>query len=553
MPCPAYNEAMTPPSILVKDLSYRYRTRDKYALRGCTFDARAGELVLIAGASGCGKTTLMRCLNGLIPRSYTGGDLSGTIRLLGDDPTPLKLAAISQMVGTVLQDPEKQIVGAYVLNEVAFGLENLGIPRDEIIQRVDEVLAFLDIAHLRDRETFALSGGEKQKVAIAGALVMEPDIVLLDEPLASLDPVSARETLQLTRQLVDAGKTVLLIEHRVEDALSIEPDLALFLEDGEQQYFGEIDGFLDVVNPRDVKLPAPIALRKLRTEYEDGTRARHEHEHERRPESAPIASMEAVTFGYSPEQTVLHEITVDIRTGDVVAVLGPNGAGKSTLLRHIIGLLKPRAGRIMLEGRDTSTLTTAQIARSVGYVFQSPTHMLFAPTVREELSFGPRNLGFDNDRIRRNVARSIEILDIEELADMAPLSLSFGQQRRVGIAAILAMESKLLLMDEPTAGQDYRHYIHFMDAIVQMPFDAVVFITHDIDLAVRYATRVILLTDGRIRADGAPEDVLADRSLLEECRLVPTSLLDLNLRTLPETGKFLPLEVLAEQRRMALD
>lgn len=548
---PSYNGAMTPPSVLVKDLSYRYRTRDEYALRGCSFDARPGELVLIAGASGCGKTTLMRCLNGLIPRSYKGGDLSGTIRLLGNDPSPLKLAEISQMVGTVLQDPEKQIVGAYVLNEVAFGLENLGLPREEILARVDAVLDFLGISHLRDRETFALSGGEKQKVAIAGALVMEPDIILLDEPLASLDPASARETLRLIRQLVDTGKTVLLIEHRVEDALSIEPDLALFLEDGEQRYFGEIDGFLDVVNPRDVKLPAPIALRKLGTEHRDGEQAPYQRE--RRPDAEPIVSLENVAFGYTPEQTVLHDITVDIRPGDIVGVLGPNGAGKSTLLRHIIGLLEPRAGRVILEGRDTDRLTTAQIAKSVGYVFQSPTHMLFAPTVREELSFGPRNLGFDDERIQRNVVRSLEILDIEDMADMAPLSLSFGQQRRVGIAAILAMESKLLLMDEPTAGQDYRHYIRFMDAIVQMPFDAVVFITHDIDLAVRYANRVILLADGRIRADGAPEDVLADRSLLEECRLVPTSLLDLNLRTLPETGEFLPIEELAAQRHMALD
>lgn len=493
----------------------------------------------------------MRCLNGLIPRSYTGGDLSGTIRLQGSDPAPLKLAEISQVVGTVLQDPEKQIVGAYVLNEVAFGLENLGIPRDEIIQRVDTVLEFLDIAHLRERETFALSGGEKQKVAIAGALVMEPDVILLDEPLASLDPASARETLRLVRQLVDAGKTVLLIEHRVEDVLSIEPDLALFLEDGQQRYFGEIDGFLEVVNPHDVKLPAPLALRKLRGEQLDGAPAPREHERPSRSNS--IASLKNVTFGYTPDQVVLRDVTVDVKSGDIVAVLGPNGAGKSTLLRHIIGLLKPRAGSVEIAGQDARTLTTAQIARSVGYVFQSPTHMLFAPTVREELSFGPRNLGFDRERIRRNVARSLELLDIAELADMAPLSLSFGQQRRVGIAAILAMESKLLLMDEPTAGQDYRHYTHFMDAIVQMPFDAVVFITHDIDLAVRYANRVILLADGRILADGAPEAVLADRALLKECRLVSTSLLDLNLRNLPETGEFVPIEALASRRHTALD
>ncbi len=528
----------SPPAVLVQDLSYRYRTRRELALHRCSFRARRGELLLVAGASGCGKTTLMRCLNGLIPRAYKGGDLSGTIRLLGRDPAPLKLAEISRMVGTVLQDPEKQIVGAYVLNDVAFGLENLGFPRGEILRRVDRVLEFLEIAHLRDRPTFALSGGEKQKVAVAGVLAMEPDIILLDEPLANLDPAGADEVLRLVRRLVEAGKTVVLIEHRVEDVLAAEPDMALFLDAGEQRYFGDLAGFLEAVDPRDVKLPAPLAIARLRgVEVPEPPPRRP-----RRPDAEPLVVLEDVWFGYEPERPVLQGVSLELRPGDVVALLGPNGAGKSTLVRQIIGLQRPQQGRVWVAGRDARTMTVAQIAATVGYVFQSPTHMLFAPTVWEEMAFGPRNLGFDEARVERNVRRSLEIVDLVGYEGVSPLALSYGQQRRVGIGAILAMESRLLIMDEPTAGQDYRHYTRFMDAVVRMPFEAILFITHDVDLAVRYANRVILMAEGRIAADGPPEEVLGDFALLERCRVRPTSLLELNVEALPRTGRFLPLE-----------
>ncbi len=533
---------MTDTTLDVRHLTYRYRTREEYALRDITFSAQRGELILVAGASGCGKTTLMRTINGLIPRSYKGGQLSGEIRILGKDPSALRLADISQMVGTVLQDPERQIVGAYVLNDVAFGLENLAVPRREMLDRVERVLNYLGISHLRDRETHALSGGEKQKVAVADTLVMEPEVLVLDEPLANLDPASVDEALRLIRQLVDSGKTVLLIEHRVEDVLSIHPDKALFLDRGEAVYFGDVDGFFDVVNPLDVKLPAHVAVRRMRSVEVPPPPPRRE----RRPDAAPLVVMENVSFGYVPEREVLHDVNLAIYPGDVIAILGPNGAGKTTLVRHLIGLEKPNRGRVRVRGRDTRDLSVAQVAHTVGFVFQNPAHMLFAPTVWEELAFGPRNLGFDEARIRRNVERSLDVVDLHDFADRSPLALSYGQQRRVGIGAILAMESNILVMDEPTAGQDYRHYTQFMDAIVQMPFEAILFITHDLDLAVRYANRVILVADGHIVADGSPEDVLADEERLRQCRLRPTSLLQMNLAHLSQFGRFVPLEVLAQ-------
>jgi len=527
--------------LIVENLSFRYRDREELAIREVSFELEAGKILLVAGASGCGKTTLIRCINGLIPRSYKG-ELSGRVLLHGKDTTGMPLSRISQIVGTVLQDPERQILGAHVFTEVAFGLENLGLPPDEIARRVDETLEYLGIAHLRNRETFYLSGGEKQKVAVAGTLVMQPSILLLDEPLASLDPVSAEEALRLVRRLADEGKTVVIIEHRVEDVLKIEPELSLFMVDGEVRYFGPTEGLEATVDYREVKLPAPMILEKARHHpsppYVPPILKAHRN--------GPLVEFRNVSFAYEPETPVLQEVNLSIHAGDVIAVLGPNGAGKTTLVKHAIGLLKPKQGQVLLEGTDTRELSVAQIAHTIGYVFQSPSHMLFAPTVREELAFGPQNLGFDEETIEHNVAQAVDILNLTGLENYPPLGLSFGQQKRVSIAAILAMRSKILVMDEPTAGQDYKNYRAFMNAILELPdFAAILFITHDVDIAVCYANRVILLHEGRIAADGPPTEVLADFKLLRRCRVVPTSLLAANLEYLPQTGRFLPAEALA--------
>jgi energy-coupling factor transporter ATP-binding protein EcfA2 len=525
----------------IAGLTFRYRARSEPALHDVSLTLEQGEILLLAGASGCGKTTLIRCINGLIPRSYKG-DLEGTIHLHGQDPSTLSLSRISQIVGTVLQDPERQILGARVATEVAFGLENLGLAREEIRQRMEDALEYLGISHLRDRETFLLSGGEKQKVALAGVLAMRPSLLLLDEPLASLDPASAQEALALFRRLVDEGMSLLLVEHRVEDAMRIRPDRVLYMREGEVTYLGRLDGLTDVVDYRELKLPAPVVIQRAAHDpppiYEP---AIHPNGRE------PLVTFEHVSFAYaadSPE--VIRDVSLTIRRGDITAVLGPNGAGKTTLVKHAIGLLAPSRGTVRVEGRDTDTLSVAQVARTLGYVFQSPSHMLFAPSVREELAFGPRNLGFDQAAVAEGVARAVEIVNLGGLEDYPPLALSFGQQKRVSIAAILAMRSKILVMDEPTAGQDYANYMSFMDAILQMPgFQAILMITHDLDLAICYANRVILMVDGRIAGDGPPEEVLADADLLHRSRLVPTSLLAANLERLPRTGRFLPAEALA--------
>ncbi|MBI5953774.1 MAG: ABC transporter ATP-binding protein [Chloroflexi bacterium] len=537
--------ASNPFPLVVDNLSFRYRDRQGAAIHNLSFTADPGEVLLIAGASGCGKTTLIRCINGLIPRSYKG-EISGKVSVFGEDVSGWKLSQISQKIGTVLQDPERQILGTKVLNEVAFGLENLGMTRKEIFSRVDEALDFLKISHLRNRETFNLSGGEKQKVALAGILAMRPSIVLLDEPLASLDPASAQDTLDAVRLLADQGLSILMVEHRVEDVLRIKPERVMFMSEGEIRYLGDVPGLSKVVNYREVKLPAEDIVERAKqdpapaeiqvlpgvTNLQGGNEA--------------LVKFEDVAFGYDASVEVLHGINLQINRGDVIAVLGPNGAGKTTFVKHAIGLLKPKSGRVFVGGRDTHEASVAEIASMLGYVFQSPSHMLFAPTVRDELAFGPTNMRHSKEQIEQEVKEALKIVNLSEKENDPPLALSFGQQKRVSIAAILAMRSRILVMDEPTAGQDYQNYMNFMDSILQMPaFEAILFITHDVDLATIYANRVLMISGGNLVADGKPQEVLRDFDRLKANRIIPTSLLALNFKRLDKTGRFMRAEALA--------
>jgi len=544
---------MSDAPLVIENLSFQYRTRPELAIENVSVELKPGEMLLIAGSSGCGKTTLARCINGLIPRSYKG-KREGKVLLHGKDVSEMQIADVAQIVGTLLQDPERQIVASNVYNEIAFGPENLGLPRAEILMRVEIAIQRLNIEYLRERETFNLSGGEKQKVALAGLLAMNPSILLLDEPLASLDPASAHEALEVFRSLADEGKTVVLIEHRVEDAIFAKPDRLMYMEGGQVKYLGAIDNLPTEIDHHEVKLPAEWVVKRV---HQMGEKIEKTEATPSVGGGEPLVIFENVDFRYSDETPyILQNVNLEIRRGDLIAVLGPNGAGKSTLIKHAIGLLKPTSGRVLVEGKDTRSMSIAQIARVLGFVFQSPTHMLFAPTVQEELEFGPKNLEYKTDVIQKAVAESISTVNLSGLEEYPPLGLSFGQQKRTTIAAVLAMQSKIMVMDEPTAGQDYANYTHFMDAmckplaggqqsLVASNFAATLFITHDLDLAVTYANRVLLCGDQHIVADGTPQEVLKDFDLLTRYRVRPTSLLRLNLSLFSLTKQFLTAEALA--------
>ncbi len=537
------------PLVEVDGLSFRYRRATEPALRDVSLHIDPGEVLLVAGPSGCGKSTLIRALNGLIPHAYRG-ELSGSVRIAGKTTTELRLRELARLVGTVLQDPRKQLVASTIRGELAFGPENLGVEPDEIDRVMAAVVAQAGIEHLLPRTTDELSGGESQQVAIAGALMLEPRLVVLDEPLANLDPLAAYRLLGLVRALSDSGTAVVIVEHRVEDALEASPDRVLYLDEGTTRYLGSLDGFFAIAEPDRVKLPFEVILARERasdTQPATATArpAQRENDH---AATAPRIEWRNVDAGYDGRQ-VLHGVTSRLGSREIVAVLGPNGSGKTTLFKTAIGLVKHTAGDVLVDGRSIDGRGVAELASVFGYVFQNPSQMLFAPNVREELLFGPRNLGRDPSTFDALVVTSLRRVRLETEAEIEarpPMTLSFGQQKRLALAVALALQPRTLVLDEPSAGQDHRSATAFMTEVERIDgLESVYFVTHDVDLALTYADRILLLRDGSIVADGAPLDVIRDRDRWVACNLRVTSLMDANAEWADRTGRFMGGEELA--------
>jgi energy-coupling factor transporter ATP-binding protein EcfA2 len=532
------------PLLEVESLTFRYRRATEPAIRDLSFSLEPGEVLLVAGPSGCGKSTLIRAINGLIPHSYRG-ELAGRVAIDGRATTEVRLRDLAELVGTVLQDPRKQLVASTVEGELAFGPENVGMPRNEIRSRVDEVAAASGIQHLISRTTDELSGGEGQQLAIAGALMLRPRLLVLDEPLANLDPAAGHRLLGLVRRLADEGTAVVIVEHRVEDVLEARPDRVLYLEDGAQRYLGGVEGFLAVADPASVKLPFPVVLAKVRREGGVSATARRGAV----PTNEPARlEWSAVDAGYDGRQ-VLHAVSASLGRRETVAVLGPNGSGKTTLFKAAIGLIPTTGGRVLVDGEPTTGKTVAILAGTFGYVFQNPSQMLFARTVRDEILFGPINLERDPTRFDELVNDSLARVNLgseAEIESRPPLTLSFGQQKRLAIAVALAIEPRTLVLDEPSAGQDHRSSTAFMREVEGIDgLESVYFVTHDADLALVHADRILLMREGRIVADGPPLDVIADRDRWTACNLRYTSLMEANAEWGGQTGAFLAADELA--------
>jgi energy-coupling factor transport system ATP-binding protein len=533
------------PLLEVDSLTFRYRRATEPAIRDLSLTLDRGEVLLVAGPSGCGKSTLIRAINGLIPHAYPG-EMQGVVRLGGAPTSEMRLREIALIVGTLLQDPAKQIVGSTVESELAFGPENLGWESSTIGARIAEVSEEAGIIGLAGRETYALSGGERQLLAMAGALMLRPSLYVVDEPLANLDPLTADHLLAVLRRLADDGHAVVIVEHRVEEALQLRPDRVLYLEESRVSYLGAVDGFLRVADPESVKLPFEVTLDRERARP---TPANGPHRSAARDPRAPARLAFRDVHASLGEREVLRGLDAALAPRGVVAVLGPNGSGKTTMFRVGMGLIRPSGGSVEVDGGSAEERSVAELARVFGYVFQSPSQMLFSRTVREELLFGPRNLGHevaDPDAFAMGTLRRVSLSTLEGILTRPPMTLSFGQQKRLALAIALALEPPTLILDEPSAGQDHRTANRFMDEVEGIAgLESTYLITHDVDLALTRADRILVLRDGRVVADGTPTEVIRDEEEWRACNLHQTSLMRANMAWRPAGHDFLDAASLA--------
>ena len=502
------------------NVTYTYPDMEAPVFEELSLSIPEGSFTLVIGPSGSGKSTLLRCLNGLVPH-FTGGAIGGRIRVAGRDPVALGPRGMSDCVGFVFQDPEAQFVIGEVEEELAFAMENMGLPEIVMRRRIEEVLDQLNIAPLRRRRISTLSGGERQRVAIGAALTLQPQILVLDEPTSQLDPQAAEEVLTYLQKLnQDLGLTIVLAEHRLERVLQYADQVLYLPGNGQPPAYGtprEVMAHAELAPPL-VALgralgwePLPLTIKEGRRfirgvgkrEIEVAQAGEGSH---LRPRS-PVIEMEGVWFAYNGQEA-LRGVNLTIHAGEIVALMGRNGSGKTTLLKNLVGLLRPQEGRIKLFGEDIRHRQTQEIARRVGYVPQDPNALLFADSVREEVIFTRRShglpLGEPLDVLRR--------LNLESLADAYPRDLSTGERQRIALAAIIAAEPQVLLLDEPTRGMDYlqkRALASFLREQKRRGRTTVI-ATHDVELVAQVADRIVLLGDGEVVVDGPPREVMTD-------------------------------------------
>lgn len=524
--------------IKIQNFTFYYSGAEKPALKNINLEIDDGEFVLITGPSAGGKSSLCRCINGLIPHFY-GGRVAGRVEVQGLNTLEHSPKELATKVGMIFQDPENQLVTQDVEREIAFGLENLAFPRELIAKRIEESLDTLGISALRHRAIHELSGGEKQKIAIASVLALHPEILMLDEPTSELDPKSAEEVLSVVQRLNDElGITVILIEHRLDRVIQ-HTDRLIALDGGRIVADGNTRNVLhnnyQEISEAGIGVPPIIKLahqleiigvphNETPLTVKEGRMMLKEvfqkvsgelPQQEKKSINKPVIEVEKLWHVYPDGPAALKNISLVIGEGEFVAIMGRNASGKTTLVKHFNGLLKPTKGLVVVDGIDTRKTTIAELARQVGFVFQNPNDHLFADTVEEEISFTLKNLGLEDGEIKSQIDEVLKRFKLDEYRRQYPRALSGGEKQRVALASVLAIHPKILILDEPTRGMEYRLKAELMNFLHEYAGqgNTVILVTHDVETVAEYADRVILLGEGRVVVDGNKRDVLS-RALL---------------------------------------
>ncbi len=541
--------------ISVKDLSYRYSPSGPFVLKDICFEVEAGEFVAIMGPSGAGKTTLCLALNGIIP-NFFGGNFFGRVTVFGSDTIEMSVTQLAQNIGMVLQDPEMQLVTNSVEDEVAFGLENIKVPRDEMRSRIDQALEIVRLTGYEAKHPATLSGGQKQRLAIAAALALRPKVMVLDEPTSQLDPIGMEEVFSVIRELNQRYQiTVVLVTHDSERVAEYA-DRVLLLDDGQIVSDCQPKEFFQGAVLREatgIRLPQvtelfaglkknihplpqlPVTLGDAVAEMEQDWKEyklspiNYETEtYEKDNDAELLISAKNIQFTYPDGTEALSGVSLDIHAGECVAIIGQNGGGKSTLVKHFVRLLKQTSGELKIFGRDADGYSISELAQRIGFIYQNPDAQIFCKSVEEEVAFGPINQLDDLDEVSRRVKTALADMDLEEFKEEHPLALSKGDRERVAVAAILAMEPEVIIFDEPTTGQDKLGAQNIIQTIDRLHKQGrtIVIITHHLYLLPGYVDRVVLMGDGKILRDAPLREVFNDVDVLRETYLAPPQIVE---------------------------
>jgi len=522
--------------IYIKDLSFTYRNSERKALDGIDFDLCEGEMVVLMGRAGAGKSTLCRCLNGVVPK-FQRGEFSGEVLVFGESTADRRIYELAQKVGLVFQDFEPQLFSTNVELEVAFGPENIALPREEIAERVKYALRTVGLEGFENRQPYNLSGGEKQRLAIASVLSSKPKVLVLDEPTTDLDPQGRYDILSALKSLRDESISLIVVEQDAEDVT--DADRVVIFDSGRLVVSGEAREVLSDVHlleqhgirpPQIAKLfmeigeePAPLTAEEAYHQLsdpldEEKIEAIYREDESRKDRYGDVAiEVRGLRYSYPSVSDVLAGIDLQIREGEFAAIIGQNGSGKTTLAKHFNGLLRPSEGSILCFGRDTAEMNVSELGKITGYVFQNPDHQIFASNVRDEVTFGPKNYGLSQEEISANVAEALKAVDLEGYEENDPFSLTKGERQRVAVASVLACKPKILVLDEPTTGLDYSQQKSMMELLrsLNAAGHTIIIITHALWVVAEYAHRAVVMQDGGVIMDGTVREVFSQGDELE--------------------------------------